>query len=90
MATVNTAPPQEDLVKAIAPALPAYNFTSDEWFDILMTLRLISRANPKASDATRLFLEDVSRAADAMHNRLKGSSDYLGKDELDEVLGAQG
>lgn len=79
-------PPQEVLVEAIASALPGYGFTASQWFDIMFAGRNIARSSHPA-DHVRLFYEDVSRAADAMHNRLNGAPDYLGKEELDKVLG---
>lgn len=86
MATTIKDQPQEVLVSAIAPALPGYNLTSEQWLRIALGLRMTSR-NSEAPHGMRLFLEDVARAADAMHNRLSGSTEYAGREELDKALG---
>jgi hypothetical protein len=80
------APEQEEIVTALAPFLPRYELTAEQWFDVMFTLRRISRTS-NADPKVRLFLEDISRCADAMHNRLSGSEIYLGQAELDAVLG---
>lgn len=90
-------PTQEALVEAIAPALPGYNLTADEWRGIMLDLRMKSRTNPNIPAQIRLFYEDLSRAADAFSQRLgeptwpgEGRPVYLGQEELDKVLGPVG
>ena len=78
---------QEFLVESIAPALPAYRLTKDDWFGIMLHLRMLSRATEGLNPSTRLFYEDLSRVADAMQNRLSGSTVYAGREELDRALG---
>lgn len=79
---------QEVLVSAMAPALPGYDMTADEWRAAMIELRMLSRGgHGRLSGKVRVFFEDVARAADAMHNRLNGAENYLGKEELDAALG---
>lgn len=86
MTLLDELPEQEVLVRAIAPALPGYSMSADEWLEVCISLRLLARS--KTTNVRQsLFLEDVARAADAMHNRLNESPSYLGKEELDEALG---
>lgn len=91
----NTIPEQSVLVEAIGPAMPGYGLTSEEWLVVCLHLRLLSRGGRMEKRAA-MFVEDVARAADAMHNRLRSEAlplpgrshyVYVGQEALDRALG---